>query len=193
MNATSSESRAARPDTRPAAIVQSLHHVSHRCYDPEETRRFYEDFLQLEFSAALPTVMVVDGKRVECLQMLFRMADGDFISFYHVPDDQKRDIYKPMGPMELHHGVKVSSKADWDQWVARVKDADIPMIGPLDHEFIESIYFFDPNGIMLEITYEYDTHDEFMDREAGHAHRLLKDWAAKTAEVKSQTKRVIHA
>ena len=193
MNITTSSREVAGPEAVPTAIVQSLHHVSHRCYDPEETRRFYEDFLQLEFSAAIPTEIDIDGKRVECLQMLFRMADGDFISFYHVPGNRQRDIYKPMGPMELHHGVKVSSKADWEQWMDRVKAAGIPFIGPLDHEFIESIYFHDPNGIMLEITYEYDTHDDFMEREVVNAHQILKDWAAKTAEVKSQAKKAVHA
>ena len=63
------------------------------------------------------------------------------------------------------------------------------MLGPTDHHFIKSIYFFDPNGIRLELTtpsipatdptlekYERNAHDELAawereksQRDASHA------------------------
>jgi len=37
--------------------------------------------------------------------------------------------------------------------LARLRGAGLDVIGPVDHDgFVVSIYFFDPNGIRLELT-----------------------------------------
>ena len=189
MNTGLSKTERREVETKAKVVVQSMHHVSYRCYDPEETRRYYEDFLGLEFSAAIPSTVDIAGTPVECLLMLFRMAKGDFISFYHVPSSDKRDIYKPLGPLDQHLGMKVSSKAEWLWWVDRFTTAGIEFIGPLNHEFIESIYFWDPNGLILEITYELDNHEEFMEDEKSHARSVIDNWTVQTARVKSERRR----
>ena len=180
MNVMTSDDQAMVAQSVPKPLIQSMHHISYRCYDPEATRHFYEDILELEFAAAIPGEVEIDGVRHDALEMMFRMDNGDFLYFYHIPGIDRPDVYKPFGPMDLHLGMKVKSKAEWEFWVERMKSFGVEYIGPLDHEFIESIYFFDPNGTMMEITYEYDSHEEFMDRERAIAHEVVKDWHAKT-------------
>lgn len=172
------------PDERPT--VQSLHQMSFRCVDAEETRKFYEDFLGLEFYAALPTRVKSGDREVEALQILFRMASGNFFSFYDVPDDPKPDIYEKVGPFESHFAMKVSSQAEWQNWTDRLTSAGIPYAGPLDHDFVRSVYFQDPNGIWLEITYQVPEHEDILDREKAQAPGAMSGWTAKTAERKSR-------
>lgn len=171
-------------------LVRSLHHFSFRCFDAEETRRFYEDFLGLEFCAALPVTVDLGGKKVEALQILFRMTNGDIFSFYDVPDDVRPDIYEPVGPFESHFAMKVSSEAEWDIWVERLNKAGIEYVGPLDHDFVKSVYFRDPNGIWLEITYQVPDHEEILDREESHAKEAMERWTAETAEQKAKFRKV---
>jgi hypothetical protein len=53
----------------------------------------------------------------------------------------------------------------------------VDVIGVTDHHIFKSIYFFDPNGIRLELTAQLA--DEFqMLQESTTAHDRLKDWNA---------------
>lgn len=164
--------------------IRSLRHMSFRCFDAEETRQFYEDFLGLEFSAALPVEFEVDGETVEGLHILFRMADGDFIAFYDIPADVSPEIFT-LDPMELHLGMKVESEAAMMNWLERIKDKGLEFLGPMDHDMVQSIYFQDPNGIWLEITYQVPDHENIMHREMDAAKDILADWTVKSAPNKA--------
>ena len=67
----------------------------------------------------------------------------------------------------------MGSLAELEAARTRLMAAGIDVLGPTDHHFIKSIYFFDPNGIRLELTtpsipatdpalekYERNAHDE---------------------------------
>ena len=43
---------------------------------------------------------------------------------------------------------------------------------------IDSIYFRDPNGYVIELTGKRDDHDEQMDPAKNHARQHLADWQA---------------
>jgi glyoxylase I family protein len=54
----------------------------------------------------------------------------------------------------------------------------VEVIGVTDHHIFKSIYFFDPNGIRLELTAQLA--DEFqMLQESTTAHDRLKEWNAR--------------
>lgn len=169
--------------------IRSLHHFSFRCFDAEETRRYYEEFLGLEFCAALPCTVDVAGKQAEALQILFRMPNGYFFSFYDVPADIRPDIYEPIGADEVHFAMKVSSESEWQTWVDRLTRAGVKYLGPLDHEFVRSVYFEDPNGLWLEITYQVADHEKILDREESHAREAMNTWTIRTAERKAKFRR----
>ena len=167
--------------------VSSHHHISFRCRDPEETRHYYEDFLGLEFTAAIPTKVDVDGKSVDALNMLFRMANGDFLGFYHVAGDDKSKGFE-LGPLDMHLALKVPSEKDWEVWVKRLTDAGVKFEGPLDHDFVRSVYFQDPNGIWLEFAYEAGNHDDQLRELETHAREGMKGWTAQTADLKREVR-----
>lgn len=165
--------------------VASHHHITFRCKDPEETRAYYEDFLGLEFCAATPITVEVDGKPTEALRMMFRMSNGDFINFEHIPD---RNGPFELGPLDMHFALKVASEEEWKVCVGRLDKEKIHYEGPLDHDFVRSVYFQDPNGIWLEYTYIAPDHDEQMVDLESHARPHMAGWTTQTADTKNKAR-----
>lgn len=50
--------------------------------------------------------------------------------------------------------------------------------GPVDHGFVRSIYFRDPNGYVIELTASTGTHGEMMDPAISRPHEVLGRWQA---------------
>ena len=55
---------------------------------------------------------------------------------------------------------------------------------PIDHEFVHSIYFYDPNGLALEITCRDKNYEKIMKEDERKAHNNLKIWTEKTRSKK---------
>jgi catechol-2,3-dioxygenase len=56
----------------------------------------------------------------------------------------------------------------------------VAVLGVTDHHFIQSIYFFDPNGIRLELT-AYTGPDEYVAGKARSAHEECAAWTREKA------------
>jgi catechol-2,3-dioxygenase len=65
-------------------------------------------------------------------------------------------------------------------WMERISTAGDFIFGPIDHDFVESVYFFDPNGYALEITYKTGDHDAVITKEESHARAQIAEWTART-------------
>ena len=50
------------------------------------------------------------------------------------------------------------------------------MRGIADHRFIDSIYFRDPNGYVVELTAKRPDHDEQVAKSTKEAHGVLAKW-----------------
>jgi len=50
--------------------------------------------------------------------------------------------------------------------------------GPIDHGFVRSIYFRDPNGYVIELTVSSGEHGEMMDPSLSKPHEALGRWQA---------------
>ncbi len=61
---------------------------------------------------------------------------------------------------------------------ARLEAGGVEVLGVTDHHIFKSIYFFDPNGIRLELTAQLA--DEFqMLQESKTTHARLAEWTAR--------------
>jgi catechol-2,3-dioxygenase len=69
----------------------------------------------------------------------------------------------------------VGSLAELQAAQQRLQAAGVEVIGPTDHHIIRSIYFFDPNGLRLELTVP-TVDDVEMQRLATQAHADLAAW-----------------
>lgn len=151
--------------------INGLHHVAYRCRDAEETRHFYEDLLGLPLAHVVCGETVSTGEKVSFAHLFFEMTDGSYIAFFDLGDDQIAEP-SPNTPRWVNHlALRVGSQAEVDRAKLRLEQAGVSVIGPVSHDgFVHSIYFFDPNGVRLELTLTMSGADEVQGfRENAHA------------------------
>lgn len=154
-------------------MLKGLHHNAYRCRDSEETRRFYEDFLGLPLANAFPISETKSGRATNTLHSFYQMDDGSCLAFFEAPD--RPFEFKEQHDFDLHIALEVSQE-DLHRMFAKGKAAGIETRGISDHGFIDSIYFRDPNGYVIELTARRPDHDAQMQAAAGKAHDVLRRW-----------------
>ena len=158
--------------------IDKLHHFAYRCRNAEETRAFYEDVLGLKLAHVIGADTVPStGEYSPYFHIFFELGDGSYVAFFDLGDD-KATIPDPETPSWVNHlALEVSGEDELEAAMARLKSASVEVLGITDHGFVKSIYFFDPNGIRLELTCRM-TGEAEMAKEAAEAHAGLKDWMA---------------
>jgi catechol 2,3-dioxygenase-like lactoylglutathione lyase family enzyme len=154
-------------------MVRKLHHNAYRCRDSEQTRRFYEDFLGLPLADAFEINQTKTGRVTHVLHTFYRLDDGSFLAFFEVPD--MPFDFKPQHDFDLHIALEVDP-AVLPQMLARGKAEGIETRGVSDHGFIDSIYFRDPNGYVIELCAKRPGHDDAMDPATNGAREKLERW-----------------
>jgi catechol 2,3-dioxygenase-like lactoylglutathione lyase family enzyme len=160
-------------------MIRKLHHNAYRCRDSEETRAFYEDFLGLPMVGALEISESKTGRATEVLHTFYRLDDGSHLAFFEV-SDMPFD-FKPQHDYDLHIALEVDAPVLPDM-LAKGKASGIETRGVSNHGFIDSIYFRDPNGYVIELCAKRPGHDELMDPACNSAHDKLQRWTAAKAK-----------
>ncbi|WP_040678021.1 VOC family protein [Nitratireductor pacificus] len=162
--------------------INGLHHFAYRCRDAEETRHFYEDILNL------PLVHIVRAETVPStgefcpfVHLFFQMRDGSHIAFFDLGDNVKAEPSANTPAWVNHLALAVGSLDELHDAKARLEAAGIPILGVTDHHFIHSIYFFDPNGIRLELTTDIGL-TEYKSEKLRSAHDELAAWTQEKQE-----------
>jgi catechol 2,3-dioxygenase-like lactoylglutathione lyase family enzyme len=154
-------------------VIRGLHHNAYRCRDSEETRRFYEEFLGLPLANAFRIRETKSGRSTDVLHSFYRMDDGSCLAFFEAPAAPFE--FKPQHDYDLHIALEVS-RADLSRMLEKGRAAGVETRGIADHGFIESIYFRDPNGYVIELTAKREHHAQAMDPAANGARRELDAW-----------------
>ncbi len=155
--------------------IKGLHHNAYRCRDSEATREFYEDFLGLPLALALELTETKSGRECAVLHTFFRMEDGSFLAFFEAPEMPYE--FPQWHDFDLHIALEV----DHDHLMKMFdegKRRGIETRGVSDHGFIDSIYFRDPNGHVVELTAKRDHHDAATDPKRNDARAILERWQA---------------
>ena len=137
-------------------MFQKLHHVAYRCRDAQETVEFYTKVLGLKYAAgemAAGGCGGRDGEEVDLIHIFFECGDGSYIAFFDLPSSPPAQA-DPNTPGWVNHiAFEVPTMEALLEGKRRVEAAGIDVLGPKDHGFCQSIYFFDPNNIRLEMTH----------------------------------------
>ena len=174
-------------DTTSLSPLTNFHHVAYRCRDAMETRTFYEGVLGLPLAIALDfTEVSGTDTKLEYMHLFFRLEDGNFIAFFDAPDSVRTEHFKKQSGFNRHVAFETKSMAALDDYLARLKQHGIDHWGPLDHGFVRSIYFYDPNGINLEITCRTAEYEPIMLHEAEHKEQALRAWTERTLAKKTE-------
>jgi catechol 2,3-dioxygenase-like lactoylglutathione lyase family enzyme len=160
-------------------MIKGLHHNAYRCRDSEETRRFYEDFLGLPLAHTLEIKTTKSGRGTDVLHTFYRLDDGSCLAFFEAPDMPFE--FKQQHDFDLHIALEVT-RDDMLAMFEKGKQAGIETRGISDHGFIDSIYFRDPNGYVIELTAKRPSHDQAMDPARNGARARLDAWQAAKAK-----------
>ena len=161
------------------APIHQLHHFAYRARDAEETRHFYEDILGLPLYHIIQSDHVPStGEYCPYTHFFFRLQDGSFIAFFDLGDDEASQP-SPNTPAWVNHiSFRVDSVQALKDMKERLEAEGVEVLGITDHHIFHSIYFFDPNGVRLELTAQLA--DEFqMLQESKTAHARLAEWTAR--------------
>lgn len=168
----------------PAAALTPLgniHHLALRCRDAEQTRWFYEDVLGLKLAAALSLEKSPGtGQDRPFLHLFLALGDGNYIAFFDEPTQARPEHFELKDSYDIHIAFETDTRESMLAWKDKIAAAGDFIFGPIDHDFVESVYFYDPNGYALEITHKTARHDAVLLEEERTAREHIAAWTART-------------
>ena len=159
-------------------MIRKLHHNAYRCRDSEQTRLFYEEFLGLPLAGTLEINETKSGRATQVLHTFYGLDDGSYLAFFEAPG--MPFDFKDQHDYDLHIALEVSAAAQAEM-LARGKARGMEVRGVSDHGFIDSIYFRDPNGYVIELCSRRENHDAAMNPALNAARAKLQRWTAAKA------------
>ncbi len=138
---------------------QGVHHITLVGADRETSIGFWEGVLGMPFVFEQPNLDNPDESH-----LYFDPGDGRLITVFtnegRTPDPERT----PTDPGCVHHLAFALSQATFAQTVERLDERAIEHSGVKDRGFMDSIYFKDPLGLLIELaSYRFEP-------PAGHTH-----------------------
>lgn len=169
--------------------IKGLHHVAYRCRDAEETRHFYEDILGLPLVHLIRLDIVPStGEHCPYVHVFFELCDGSCVAFFDLGDGEASAPSANTPSWVQHLALEVSDLAALERAKRRLVAAQVDVIGPTDHGFVQSIYFHDPNGVRLELTAK--TARPLVGDAPADARRALEEWMREKEARASRVSRI---
>jgi glyoxalase family protein len=124
----------------------------------EPTDRVFRELLHLQHIGTYP----MDGRDVHVYQI---GANPGAARELHLRIDPDTPAAR-QGAGGVHHLALRSTQADYDAWTRHLAESGRPNSGPVDRHWFRSLYFREPNGILIEIATDEPgfTTDEPLDR-----------------------------
>ena len=85
------------------------------------------------------------------------------LAFFDIRDGRGATLSSDMPKWVHHFAFEVDTIDEVRAIKERLEKAGIEVLGVTDHHFIQSIYFFDPNGLRLEVTTRTETKEYMND------------------------------
>jgi catechol 2,3-dioxygenase-like lactoylglutathione lyase family enzyme len=137
------------------SALAGVHHTARPTWKLAETVRFYRDVMGLPLVHAITARGWGQVGHPDFLHFFFESGKGSTIAFFYYigtncPESMEpNDDYLGRSP---HTAWQVDTIEELNAWRRRLEAKGVEVSPDTQHEVITSIYFFDPNGYMLEIT-----------------------------------------
>lgn len=170
----------AAPDKQ-TLTPRRLNHYALATSDMAETHRFWSEVMGCTFKAAIraeghpmSTGEVAPGY----LHAFYAFSDGSCIAFFELATGlDKRSDGVPA--WAKHLALSVDSREELAAWHRRLTEAGVDVAGEIDHGgLFYSLYFLDPNGQRVELTYQAR---ELTATDAREGLDILDGWATDKA------------
>ena len=134
--------------------LNGVHHSARPTWKLRETVEFYRDIL------GLPLIHVIGARawgppeHDDFLHFFFDAGNGATIAFFYYIGSDQPDYCKAQGShydTATHTAWTVESGEELQLWKDTLEKRGVSVSPRTQHEVLESIYFFDPNGYLLEV------------------------------------------
>jgi catechol 2,3-dioxygenase-like lactoylglutathione lyase family enzyme len=126
--------------------TQGVHHLTFVGSNRQAIIDFYQGVLGMPLVFEQPNLDVPEENH-----LYFDAGDGRLITFFVRPTRINDPTPNPQEIGNLHHIAFTVSRATYTQVASRLNELGISNTGPIDRGFMDSIYFRDPNGQLLEM------------------------------------------
>ena len=133
-------------------------HISLATLDMNATRAFYENVLGFK-ALRCDLIKVKEGGEIR--HVFFDTGSGQLLAFMEprgipgAPVEFDGGLNRPLGMPEgvYHFAFEAGSEAELEAKRAELIAKGVKVTPVVDHEWARSIYFKDPNGLLLEYSY----------------------------------------
>jgi catechol 2,3-dioxygenase-like lactoylglutathione lyase family enzyme len=126
--------------------TQGVHHITIVGADRQTSIDFWEGLLGMPFVFEQPNL---DNEKES--HLYFDPGDGRLITIFTNEDRTSAPRATQREPGEVHHLAFALSQATFRQAVARLDERGVKHSGVKDRGFMDSIYFDDPLGLLIEL------------------------------------------
>lgn len=140
----------------PRTPIHGVHHTARPTWKLRETVEFYREKLGLPLVHAISARGWPEG-HPDFLHFFFDSGNGSTIAFFYYIGTERPEFLTPLAShfyTATHTAWRVSRIEDLEVWRKRLAAVGVPLRYETRHEIIESLYFTDPNGYPLEITFQ---------------------------------------
>jgi catechol 2,3-dioxygenase-like lactoylglutathione lyase family enzyme len=133
--------------------VAGVHHITLIGSNRQDTIDFYSGVLGMPLVLEQPNLDVPEETH-----LYFDAGDGRLITFFVREDRATDSTPAPEAVGAVHHIAYNMSRVGFDRAVEGLAAANYPSTGAVDRGFMDSVYFRDPNGHLIELaTYKFET------------------------------------
>src|ERR687894_1825987 len=126
--------------------TQGVHHITLTGADRQTSIDFWEGVLGMPFVFEQPNL-----DRESESHLYFDPGDGRLITVFTDESRERDGTRTPTDPGCVHHLAFAVSQVTFAQTVARLDERGIRHSGVKDRGFMDSIYFTDPLGLLIEL------------------------------------------
>ena len=139
--------------------TRGVHHMVLVCKDLKRTHDFYSGILGMKLTAAIE---VPPMPAEQAMHLFYDMGGGNQLAFFWfrdapaaLPEQAHPANFATVSAHgSMHHVAFVADDEDAVlAWHRQLKAEGIQVTPMIDHGFCKSIYFQDPDGVQLEISY----------------------------------------
>ncbi len=160
-------------------LPNRLHHTAYVSKDLEATRQFYEGVIGLPLIATWCEKDELFGAERTYCHCFFGLGDGGALAFFQFAEPGDQALFGPKIPESPFHHIALNVDAQTQAAIEqRIRAAGYvePDTYVLEHGYCRSVYVKDPNGMILEFTYDTPGYDVINERRRADAHSELKRW-----------------
>ena len=121
---------------------KKLGHIVLRVRVIARSEAFYKEVLGLRVTGRIPGFM----------SFLSAGEDSHDLALMQVGEEAPGPEATRVGL--YHFAYQVNSRQELEQWYHHLKDNGVQIVGSADHGVSQGVYFLDPDGIEIEVTYE---------------------------------------